>query len=231
VVAFEAHSADIQAEGRPPISSFATMRWLAAWAAQTATIICLACMRCQAFAPPASTSSFTAASVYTAALSRRSTSSRAMVMSDAVVAPPPKVVTGTERLLWIENLSNTFDGVRHQFKGIDLTVCRSQKLGVVGVNGCGKSTLLKVIAGKEDADSGKINSPKNSRIVYVEQEPEFPEGATVSSVVYASDSPLMNTLREYQEACDAMTADPEGAGVGSRFEKAMAAMEADGKLI
>eukprot|EP00953_Heterococcus_sp_UTEX-ZZ885_P005382 3368-Heterococcus_DN1.PRE.4 len=206
-----------------------SMRLLAAWTAQTVTIICLACMRCQAFVPQAS--SFTAAAVHATTLSKLSTISRAMVMSDAVVAPPSKVVTGTERLLWIENLSNTFDGVRHQFKGIDLTVCRSQKLGVVGVNGCGKSTLLKVIAGKEDADSGKINSPKNSRIVYVEQEPEFPEGATVSSVVYASDSPLMNTLREYQEACDAMTADPEGAGVGSRFEKAMAAMEADGVLI
>jgi ABC-type Mn2+/Zn2+ transport system ATPase subunit len=50
-----------------------------------------------------------------------------------------------------------------------LTVCRGQKLGLVGVNGCGKSTMLKVMGGREDADSGTTSSPKNTRVVYVDQ--------------------------------------------------------------
>lgn len=57
---------------------------------------------------------------------------------------PPQVVTGTQQLLIAEGLSNTFDGERFQFEDIALTVCKGQKLGLVGINGCGKSTLLKV---------------------------------------------------------------------------------------
>ena len=56
----------------------------------------------------------------------------------------PQVVTGTQQLLVADGLINTFDGTRFQFEGIQLTVCKGQKLGLVGINGCGKSTLLKV---------------------------------------------------------------------------------------
>ncbi|CAN0566130.1 unnamed protein product, partial [Laminaria digitata] len=52
--------------------------------------------------------------------------------------------TGTPQLLIADGLTNTFDGARFQFEGIGLTVCKGQKLGLVGINGCGKSTLLKV---------------------------------------------------------------------------------------
>lgn len=55
-----------------------------------------------------------------------------------------QVVTGTPQLLVADGLSNTFDGARFQFEELQLTVCRGQKLGLVGINGCGKSTLLKV---------------------------------------------------------------------------------------
>jgi len=48
-------------------------------------------------------------------------------------------------VLVAEGLSNTFDGARFQFEDLQLTVCRGQKLGLVGINGCGKSTLLKVL--------------------------------------------------------------------------------------
>ena len=55
-----------------------------------------------------------------------------------------QVVTGTPQVLVADGLSNTFDGARFQFEDLQLTVCRGQKLGLVGINGCGKSTLLKV---------------------------------------------------------------------------------------
>lgn len=60
---------------------------------------------------------------------------------------PQKVVTGTPQVLVADGLTNTFDGARFQFEDLQLTVCRGQKLGLVGINGCGKSTLLKVIFG------------------------------------------------------------------------------------
>jgi len=47
-------------------------------------------------------------------------------------------------LLTGEDLSQTYDGQKYQFRNIGLTIARGAKLGLVGNNGCGKSTLLKV---------------------------------------------------------------------------------------
>lgn len=41
-------------------------------------------------------------------------------------------------------------------KDINLTICRSEFVCVVGASGCGKSTLLNIIAGLEEPTSGEI---------------------------------------------------------------------------
>jgi ATPase subunit of ABC transporter with duplicated ATPase domains len=43
------------------------------------------------------------------------------------------------------------------FEGINLTVNKDDKLGLIGNNGSGKSTLLKIIAGELEASSGQLN--------------------------------------------------------------------------
>jgi ABC transport system ATP-binding/permease protein len=42
-------------------------------------------------------------------------------------------------------------------KGFDYTFRKGERIGVVGKNGIGKSTFLNIIAGIEQADSGKVN--------------------------------------------------------------------------
>jgi ATP-binding cassette, subfamily F, member 3 len=42
------------------------------------------------------------------------------------------------------------------FPGVDLTVKRGEKIGIIGVNGAGKTTLLRMIAGEIAHDSGLI---------------------------------------------------------------------------
>lgn len=142
-----------------------------------------------------------------------------------------KVVTGTPQLLIADGLTNTFDGARFQFEGVQLTVCKGQKLGLVGINGCGKSTLLKVLGKKESCDAGTIESPKATVVTYVEQDPEFPEGSTVRDAVYGADNPLMRAVREYQLATEsienaATSPDPDALDKSmDRFEKATAGMD------
>jgi lipopolysaccharide transport system ATP-binding protein len=41
-------------------------------------------------------------------------------------------------------------------RGLDLTIHRGEKLGVVGRNGCGKSTLLRLLAGIISPDEGRV---------------------------------------------------------------------------
>jgi multiple sugar transport system ATP-binding protein len=57
--------------------------------------------------------------------------------------------------LTIENVRKSF-GTTQVLKGIDLQVEDGEFVVFVGPSGCGKSTLLRIIAGLEDATSGKV---------------------------------------------------------------------------
>ncbi len=54
-----------------------------------------------------------------------------------------------------EGLSKSY-AAEPVLSGVDLTVERGEKLVVVGPNGAGKSTLLKILAGKLEADAGRV---------------------------------------------------------------------------
>jgi multiple sugar transport system ATP-binding protein len=57
--------------------------------------------------------------------------------------------------LKIENVKKSFGQV-DVLKGIDLEVTDGEFVVFVGPSGCGKSTLLRIVAGLEDATSGKV---------------------------------------------------------------------------
>src|SRR5436190_7205326 len=55
----------------------------------------------------------------------------------------------------IEKLKKAY-GSHVVFPGIDLTVRRGEKIGIIGVNGAGKTTLLRMLAGELPHDAGAI---------------------------------------------------------------------------
>jgi ATP-binding cassette subfamily F protein uup len=85
-------------------------------------------------------------------------------------------------LLSCEALTKAY-GSRPLFEGLSFTVSDGDHIGLVGPNGAGKSTLLKIIAGVEDADSGKRAVRKGVSIGYVPQDPVFAPGKTIEEVV------------------------------------------------
>ncbi|HWR43021.1 ABC-F family ATP-binding cassette domain-containing protein [Sporomusa sp.] len=102
-------------------------------------------------------------------------------------------------LLSIENLSKTY-GEKVLFGQVTFGVDDGDKIGLIGVNGTGKSTFLKVVAGVEQADSGKIMIGSSVQIEYLPQNPEFDAKATVLEQVFKGHSPVMQVLREYEQA-------------------------------
>ncbi|HEX7287688.1 MAG TPA: ABC-F family ATP-binding cassette domain-containing protein [Candidatus Angelobacter sp.] len=81
-----------------------------------------------------------------------------------------------------QRISKSF-GAAPLFEEISFTVSEGDRIGLIGPNGSGKSTLLRILAGELEPDSGEVATRKRTRLAYVEQQSEFPPGATVRSVI------------------------------------------------
>ena len=69
------------------------------------------------------------------------------------------------------------------FDGVNLTIERGEKVGLVGRNGSGKSTLLRLIEGSAKPDSGAVSVQKGLRSAYLSQEVPHDLLGTVFDVV------------------------------------------------
>ena len=56
------------------------------------------------------------------------------------------------------------------FDGVNLTIERGEKVGLVGRNGSGKSTLLRLIEGSVKPDTGVVSLQRGIRSAYLSQE-------------------------------------------------------------
>ncbi len=81
-------------------------------------------------------------------------------------------------MISIEQITVEFDS-RRLLDNITFLVNQKDKIGLVGRNGAGKSTLLKLIAGHEQAKSGKIVFSPDLTVGYLPQHMIHNEGTTV----------------------------------------------------
>ena len=112
-----------------------------------------------------------------------------------------------ENYITVENLSKSY-GEKPLFENIGFGINKGQKTALVAVNGSGKSTLLKILAGKEPYDDGKLSFRKNISVAYLEQQPLQGVQASIMDVIFESDSPLMKTVKRYEQAVRAVQRDP-----------------------
>lgn len=64
-------------------------------------------------------------------------------------------------------------GLNPLFEGLDLYICKGDKICLIGRNGSGKSTLLKLIAGQIEADTSEVFLQPNLKISYMAQESDL----------------------------------------------------------
>jgi ATP-binding cassette, subfamily F, member 3 len=84
----------------------------------------------------------------------------------------------------VEGLKKAY-GDHVVFPGVDLTVKRGDKIGIIGVNGAGKTTLLRMMAGELPHDAGQIKIGSGVQVGYYAQHhaDTLDLGATVLEVV------------------------------------------------
>jgi len=69
--------------------------------------------------------------------------------------------------------------------GLDLSLHKGEKVGLIGANGSGKTTLFKLIMGLEAPDSGSVSVSSGTAIGYLPQEPQLPGDAALIDAVGA----------------------------------------------
>lgn len=100
-------------------------------------------------------------------------------------------------LLNAENITKNYNE-RPLLENVSLAINQGDKIGVIGVNGTGKSTLLKIIAGVEEADSGRITLGRGVRVGYLPQNPVFHKDATILQQVLAGVSPAQREAKTFE---------------------------------
>ncbi|MBU01685.1 MAG: ABC transporter, partial [Halieaceae bacterium] len=102
-----------------------------------------------------------------------------------------------KNLLSVHQLSKSY-GIKTLFTDLTFGISEGEKIAIVAKNGSGKSTLMRILMDPAIADSGTISYRKGIKLRYLEQHPKFAQGQTVRDVLYQSEHPGLEALRQYE---------------------------------
>jgi len=101
-------------------------------------------------------------------------------------------------LIAAENLGHAYHD-EWLFKNLTLGIQTGQRVALVGINGAGKSTLLKLLAERFNPLEGKIVKNKFVKIGFLDQEPSFPDGYSISDFIFSQENKQQQLIKEYEE--------------------------------
>ena len=103
-------------------------------------------------------------------------------------------------ILQAKNISKSY-GTKVLFENLDFNINDGDKIALIAPNGSGKSSLLKVLSGKDSSDrGGVVDTMRDIKVAYLEQEPGFDPDRTVFEEVFAASDILSSTVAEYESA-------------------------------
>jgi ATP-binding cassette subfamily F protein uup len=101
-------------------------------------------------------------------------------------------------LIAAENLGHAYHD-EWLFKNLTLGIQTGQRVALVGINGAGKSTLLKLLAERFSPLEGKIVKNKLVKIGFLDQEPTFTAGYSISDFIFSLENKQQQLIKEYEE--------------------------------
>jgi ATP-binding cassette subfamily F protein 3 len=101
-----------------------------------------------------------------------------------------------------------FYGAEQVLADVSFRIEHGDHTALIGVNGAGKSTLLRLIAGLDTPDRGSVRVARNTKIVYLPQEPDFAGSPTL----YEAMLDVFRDAIEAQERLRALEREMAGDG-------------------
>lgn len=126
-------------------------------------------------------------------------------------------------LISADSISKNANG-RILFDNISFGINEGDKLALIGVNGCGKSTLLRILSGEEELEKGSISRNRECNFSILKQKSNFNNNDRIIDHILSDNSPLMNTVKEYEALIDQMTV-VENEDIHKRFDTVMIDMD------
>lgn len=119
-----------------------------------------------------------------------------------------------------DNLSKHY-GDEALFEQITIGLSKGDKAALIAPNGAGKTTLMRMLAGREDPDTGLVSYASGLRIAYLEQHPVFNDQLTVNELLNSSHTEVLAAIRRYEE----VVYQPQGPGHEKMLSEATALMD------
>ncbi|HZG00388.1 MAG TPA: ABC-F family ATP-binding cassette domain-containing protein [Chitinophagales bacterium] len=104
---------------------------------------------------------------------------------------------GSMNILVAENLTKSY-GERVLFDNLSFGLTEGDKVALVARNGAGKTSLLQILAGRDNADSGKMSYNGAVTVGYLEQDPAFNNNETILQNIFRQPTPEMKAVAEYE---------------------------------
>jgi ATP-binding cassette subfamily F protein uup len=102
-------------------------------------------------------------------------------------------------LATVENISKAY-GELVLFENLSFGINKNQKIALIAKNGTGKTSILNILAGLDTPDSGQVNYRKNTRISFLQQEPNLDANLSVEQTIFASDNEVLKVIERYEKA-------------------------------
>ncbi|NOZ45532.1 MAG: ABC-F family ATP-binding cassette domain-containing protein [Chlorobi bacterium] len=99
----------------------------------------------------------------------------------------------------VDNLTKSY-GDNLLFQDLTFSINKNEKIALIAKNGTGKTTLLRILAGTDNADSGKLSYKRDLKVAFLEQNPRMNNENTVLEQVFSSSGKIVKAIMLYEDA-------------------------------
>ncbi len=117
-------------------------------------------------------------------------------------------------------------GAQVLFTEAEFTLVEGCRVGLIGANGSGKTSLFRILGGLDEDFDGRCLRQRFLRIAALEQDPTFPEGATVLEAMLSADPELLELERGMREIHEALEHGGDSARLLDRLGEMQTRFEA-----